>query len=213
MAKIRGIDVSKWQGHIDWKKVSRDDIHFAMIRIGYGSADGHATRDSYFLENIRRALDANMNVGIYFYTYARSAHASRHEAEWVIHELRPYLGKLTYPIAFDIEDQSLQSLGKEKNTAVTREFCHTIEKAGYYAMYYTYLSFLENFLEHDKLHEYDLWLADYSHDRPYDYHCGIWQYSDDGKIDGTHGHTDMDESFHDYPEIIKKAGLNGFSRH
>lgn len=211
MSRRRGIDVSKWQGRIDWHRLSQDDIHFAIIRIGYGSADGTSTKDAYFHENVHKALESSIHIGIYFYTYARTVQAARREAEWVIHELKPYLGRISYPIAFDIEDPSLEALGKQKNTDITKEFCHTIEKAGYYAMYYTYLSFLENYLEYERLREYDLWLADYTHARPKNYHYGIWQYSDDGKIDGTHGHTDMDESFYDYPEIIKKAGLNGYN--
>lgn len=212
MARRRGIDVSKWQGRINWHLVAKDDIHFAMIRIGYGSPDGNSTRDAYFHENIRGALEHGIHTGIYYYTYAHTVQAAKKEADWVIHELKPYRGRLTFPVAFDIEDASLESFSRQKNTDITREFCQTLEKAGYYAMYYTYLSFLENHLEHDRLKEFDLWLAEYTHDRPVQYRYGMWQYSDDGKIDGTHGHTDMDESFRNYPEIIQNAGLNGFHK-
>lgn len=210
MARRRGIDVSKWQGRIDWDRVSQDDIRFAMIRIGYGSSDGTATRDSFFERNIRRALDANIPVGVYFYTYARSRQAVKREAEWVIRELRRYLGRISYPIVIDIEDSSLEDLGKRVNTDHVKEFCDALKDAGYYAMYYTYLSFLEEFLEYDRLREYDLWLADYSSDSPHRYDYGIWQYSDDGRLHGIRGHVDMNESRKNYSAIIKEAGLNGF---
>lgn len=208
--KRRGIDVSKWQGKIDWRKIASDDVHFAIIRIGYGSPDGSCTLDSYFHKNIRSALDNNINTGIYFYTYAQSDEAVRREAEWVIKELEPYRGRLLFPVAFDIEDESLERLNRSTNTDMTGHFCRKLEEAGYYAMYYTYLSFLENHLDYSRLSSYDLWLADYSRDRPSGYNYGIWQYTDDGRLDGTRGYTDFDHAFKDYPAIIRGNGLNGF---
>ncbi len=210
MRRKRGIDVSKWEGRIDWREAARDDVHFAMIRVGYGSPEGDAVRDSYFRENIRRALKHGVHTGIYFYTYAQSVPAAHREAEWVIRELEPYSGRLTYPVAFDIEDTSLENLGRSKNTDMVREFCNTLRDAGYYAMYYTYLSFLGEFLEYERLTDYDLWLADYTEEANSQYRYGMWQYSDEGRIRGIRGHTDLDISFRDYPSIIKKAHLNGF---
>lgn len=207
----RGIDVSKWQGQIDWHEVKRDDIRFAMLRIGYGSADGTARRDPFFSRNIKEALEVSMPVGVYFYSYARTKEAAKREADWVIRELEPYRGRILYPIAMDIEDNSLEDLGKRANTEHVKEFCNTLHDADYYPMYYTYLSFLESFLEYDSLREYELWLADYSYDAPHTYDYGMLQYSDDGRIRGIRGNVDLDESRKDYPAIIQKEERNGFT--
>ncbi|MCD7824515.1 MAG: glycoside hydrolase family 25 protein [Clostridiaceae bacterium] len=208
MRTRRGIDVSKWQGRIHWRRLQREKIQFAMIRIGFGSSDGECTRDSYFRQNMDHALEAEIDAGVYFYTNARTESSARREADWVIRELRPYYGKLSYPVALDIEDSSLESLSREENTNNVRTFCQAIREAGYYPMYYTYLSFLENFLRYDRLGEYDLWLAAYTSEAPHQYRYDMWQYSDRGRLDGIHGYTDLDHSFRNYPAIIRQSRDN-----
>ena len=111
--ELKGIDVSKWQGDIDWSKVKASGISFAMIRLGYGSSDGtQCGVDSYFHKNVVNAVKAGVNVGCYFYSYAMSVEAARKEAQFVVNTLKNYKGVFTYPISFDLEDPKQQSLGK-----------------------------------------------------------------------------------------------------
>ena len=110
---VKGIDVSKWQGEIDWNKVKADGIKFAMIRLGYGSADGNSCGlDGYFEKNVSNALKAGINIGCYFYSYATSVAAAKKEAAYVVNVLQKYKGVFTYPVAFDLEDKTQQGLGK-----------------------------------------------------------------------------------------------------
>ena len=120
--KIKGIDVSKWQGSIDWTRVARDGVKFAMVRLGYGSKDGTTCGvDGYYQRNVEEALKNGIAVGCYFYSYALSVEAVKREAAFVIQQLAQYKGRILYPIAFDIEDNSQASLGRSTLTAmVTR---------------------------------------------------------------------------------------------
>ena len=105
--EIRGIDVSKWQGEIDWKKVKAAGIKFAMIRLGYGSSKGDACGlDGYFEKNVKNAIAAGIDIGCYFYSYATSVAAAKKEAAHVINVLQKYKGVFTYPVAFDLEDKT-----------------------------------------------------------------------------------------------------------
>lgn len=101
--EIRGIDVSKWQGEIDWKKVKAAGIKFAMIRLGYGSSKGDACGlDGYFEKNVKNAIAAGIDIGCYFYSYATSVAAAKKEAAYVINVLQKYKGVFTYPVALDL---------------------------------------------------------------------------------------------------------------
>ena len=138
---VNGIDVSKWQGNIDWKKVKADGIDFAMIRLGYGSADGKSCGiDSYFEKNVANAIAAGVDIGCYFYSYALSVDAAKREAEYVVGVLSKYKGVFTYPVAFDLEDKSQVALGKNVLTDMVIAFGDTIEKAGYYCSLYSNLN-------------------------------------------------------------------------
>ena len=129
---MKGIDVSVWQGKIDWKKVKADGIVFAMIRVGYGSSQGdNCKMDTYFKANVEGALAAGVKVGIYFYSYAKSAQAAAKEAAWVVKQIAPYKGRILYPIAYDLEDDKQAGLGRDVLTAMVTAFCTTIEAAGY----------------------------------------------------------------------------------
>lgn len=212
MKRIRGIDVSKWQGTIDWTAAAFDNVRFAMIRLGCGSAKAAPSMDSRFRENIKNALANHIPAGVYFYTYAKTPEAAVREAGWTVNQLTPYLGRISYPIALDIEDEVLSSQSKRENSAIVSAFCGVLEEAGYYAMYYTNLDFLENHLDYESLRRFDLWLAEYDTASPSDYDYGIWQYSSEGTIQGIQGFTDLNDSRRDYPAMIQKTGRNGFPR-
>ena len=121
---IKGIDVSVWQGKIDWKKVRASGIVFAMIRVGYGSSQGNDCKmDTYFKANVEGALAAGVEVGIYFYSYAKSAQAAAREAAWVVEQIAPYKGRILYPVAYDLEDSKQAGLGRDVLTAMVTAHC------------------------------------------------------------------------------------------
>lgn len=206
---FRGIDVSTWQNNIDWAKVKADGIEFAMIREGYGKSDPNQIDDCFHI-NAEEAQKNGIPFGVYHFSYAQSVNDAINEANFCLSNINKY--RLEYPVAFDIEDSSMQHLGKRTLTDICKAFCNRIEQAGYYAMIYCNVNWLENYLYKDELFsQYDLWLAHWGVENP-KYECGIWQYSDSGKVSGISGNVDMNISYKDYPTIIRENNLNGFSQ-
>lgn len=200
--EFKGIDVSKWQGEINWEKVKASGVDFAILREGYG-----LQIDKKFKENCEKAKAAGMNIGVYHYSYASSAFDAKNEAEFCLGNIRVL--ELEYPVCFDIEEKEMLKLSNETRTEIVKAFCEEIETAGYYATFYCNLNWLENYLNYENLKQFDLWLARWSSTKP-SQECGIWQYSSQGKIDGINGNVDLDVSYKNYPEIMKSKGLNGF---
>ena len=209
---VNGIDVSKWQGEIDWNKVKASGIKFAMIRLGYGSADGNSCgTDGYFEKNVANAIKAGVDVGCYFYSYAMSVEAAKKEAAYVVSVLSKYKGAFTYPVAFDIEDNSQLGLGKTTLTNMVIAFGDAIEKAGYYCSLYSNLNWLKNYLDDSKLTRFDHWLAQWASAPTYTGSFGMWQSSSTGKVNGINGNVDTDIAYTDYPTVIRSKKLNGFT--
>ena len=210
--EIRGIDVSKWQGEIDWKKVKAAGIKFAMIRLGYGSSKGDACGlDGYFEKNVKNAIAAGIDIGCYFYSYATSVAAAKKEAAYVINVLQKYKGVFTYPVAFDMEDKTQQGLGKQVLTDMVIDFGDAIEKAGFYCSLYSNPSWMKSYLDADRVKRFDLWLAHWTDKTNYAGAYGMWQNSSSGKVNGINGNVDTDFAYKDYPTIIKGKKLNGFT--
>ena len=204
---IKGIDVSKWQGTIDWQRVKNAGTDFAIIREGYGKKSPTQI-DKMFKENIEQAKNVGINTGVYHYSYADSIEDAINEAQFCLENIQGY--QLEYPVCFDVEDKEMLKLSTRQRTDICRAFCEEIEKNGYYAMIYCNLNWLENYLYKDELlSKWDLWLAQWGVNGS-SYTCGIWQYSESGKIDGINGNVDLNISYKNYPEIMKSKGLNGF---
>lgn len=204
----RGIDVSKWQGNINWTKVKQAGVEFAIIRAVSTNNDGLYI-DPYFEANYKGAKEKNIPVGAYFYTYAKNLTTLNQELDKLKEALT---GKVfEYPIIIDVEDSTLKTLSKAALSELVGQACETLESWGAYAMFYTYLNFTQNELDMDKLKAYDFWLAAYRSSKPAAPVCGIWQYSSKGKVKGINGNVDMNISYKDYPAIIAKAGLNDFT--
>lgn len=201
---MKGIDVSKWQGHINWTLVKDEGKDFVMIRDGYGKSG----IDKMFETNYQGAKYAGIDVGVYHYSYADSVSDARKEAEFCI---RNIAGKqFEMPIVYDIEEPEMMSMTTRQRTDCCKAFCEAVEDAGYYAMIYTNPNWLRNYLYADELiGRLDLWLAQWGSSEP-SYKCGIWQYSETGKVRGVIGNTDLDISYKNYSEIIKSEKLNGF---
>jgi GH25 family lysozyme M1 (1,4-beta-N-acetylmuramidase) len=201
----KGIDVSKHQGKIDWDKVKASGkVDFAIIRAGYGKETSQV--DNQFERNYTACKRVGIPVGAYWYSYATTTAEAEQEANVF---LKTISGKLfEYPIAYDIEESKSLS----NATKLCSAFCDAIEKAGYYAAIYTFKSALENNLDDSVKSRYDIFLSHVGVSKSsYSGDYGLWQYSWTGKIDGITADVDLDYAYKDYPAIIKKAGLNGFS--
>lgn len=195
----KGIDISKYQGDIDFSKVKNSGVEYAMVRCGYRSyGSGVLTEDTSFNTYVTDALKNNINVGVYFFTQAVSVSEAEEEADFVLNMIRPF--KVTYPIVLDVEeifDDSFrqENLSKEELTDVIVAFCEKIKNAGYTPMVYGNLKCFAGMVDMTRLESYEKWFAYYD-DEPYlPYEMSMWQYSESGKIDGIDGKVDMDISF------------------
>lgn len=193
-----GIDVSKWNGDIDWDKVKADGVEFVMIRAGYrGSVTGALVEDPNFLANIRGAKRAGLKVGVYFFTQAVNEVEAVEEASMVIALCDGY--ELDYPVIIDSEgaggEGRADSLDVETRTKVCAAFCETIENAGYEPGVYASRSWYNANLDVPELDKYRIWLAEYRSTPLYSGYYDMWQYTSKGKIDGIEGNVDLNISY------------------
>lgn len=186
-----GIDVSKWQGEIDWEKVKNSGVEFAIIRMGYQTDyDGEYAVDPYFKANIEGAKAAGLPVGIYFYSYAKNVGQAVEQAEWVKDNLKGY--EIDLPIAFDWESwNSFNTAGMSFYTInkAANEFLNTLKDAGYEGMLYGSKTYLEKIWYPTK---HETWLAQYNNKATYEGEYSIWQMSSDGRVPGINGDVDID---------------------
>lgn len=199
MATKFGIDVSKWQGNIDWVKASKK-IDFAMLRAGYGSTA--AQKDQKFEANYTGCKNNGVPVGAYWYNYATTVAGAKKEAKACIEVLKNK--KFDYPVFYDVEEQKNLQLGKSTVSAITKAFITELEGAGYKVGIYSMLSALNNYFNDDLLNTYDVWLAHVNvkqttYKKPY----AIWQYSWNGKIDCISGDVDCNYCYKDYTAVTK----------
>lgn len=203
----KGIDISKWQGVISvdtFKKFRNQGIEFVVFR---AYCNG---KDSCFEHNYKNAKTAGLAVGSYCYIYGKSVEAVKKEAENFLDAVK---GKIfEYPLYLDIEDKSLEKLGKKLLTDMCIAFCDTVENAGYYCGIYANPAWFDGILDKSRLAKYDKWLAHWVKSPKYGNEFGgLWQYGT-GRLDGYNGEIDMNISYRDYPSIIKNSGLNGFKK-
>ncbi|MGN0403281.1 MAG: GH25 family lysozyme [Acetatifactor sp.] len=190
-----GIDVSKWQGDIDWDRVRADGVEFAIIRAGYrGSVTGSIVEDPCFATYMKGAAASGIPVGVYFFTQAVNEVEAVEEASAVIELVKEY--KIEYPIFIDTEGAGgngrADGLDPETRTLVCEAFCRTIENAGYEAGVYGSRNWYNNMLYADKLEKYFIWLAEYRSTPLYQGYYQMWQYSSKGSVDGITGNVDLD---------------------
>lgn len=184
-----GIDVSKWQGEIDWKAVKKAGVEFAMIRIGYQTGIGKELKlDPYFERNISLANQENIPIGLYFYSYASTNDEAIEQANWILDKIKDY--QVSLPIAFDWENwNSFSSF--EINfldlNQIAKTFINQIEKNNYKAMLYSSKSYLDNIW-----YTYDnVWLAHYTKKTSYEGKYVMWQRSSNGKVEGINADVDL----------------------
>lgn len=202
-----GVDVSRYQGNVDWNRAASAGKQFAIVRLGSTSGSGIYV-DPYFLTNVNGAHAAGLRVGAYYYTYARTEQA-------VINELLTFLPaleglQLEYPVFVDVEDKSLQSLGRAQLTGLVRFAMDVLYQRRYYAGWYSYTNFINNYLDAAALAAYPLWVADYRASLGYAGPCAMWQYSGSGTVPGIAGAVDLDYSYRDFLPEIRAGSYNGF---
>ena len=209
MSEYRGIDVSHWQGAIDWAKVKAAGIQFAIIKSG-GSDAGFYT-DPRWEENYKGAKANGIAVGAYYFVGPGciSAADGQADAERFLAQLK---GKqFEYPVYIDVE--ATPASKKAGATEAVIAFCRAMEAGGYYAGIYssTYSGFRDR-LDDSKLTPFTHWVAQYASKCTYGGSYGIWQYSSSGQVNGIGGRVDLDISYQDFPSIIKAGGFNGYAK-
>lgn len=206
---IKGIDVSHWQGSVDFGKVKAAGFSFVILNAGFGKYDSQ--KDARFEENYKKAKAAGLGVGAYWYSYALSEADAQLEAQVFCRAIK---GKqFDYPVAFDIEDRTQSSLSAELIGKIITAFCGYMEKQGYYVSLYSYVAFLENKVPASIRNKYDIWVANFDVAKPsYSGSYGMWQYTSSGRVGGVNGNCDCNYAYKDYPTLIRSLGKNGYAK-
>lgn len=199
---LKGIDVSRHQGEINWEKVASSDVSYVFIRAGFrGSTEGKLTEDEYFKDNIEGALENDIQVGVYFYTQAVTQEEAVEEAEFVLDLIEKY--DVTYPVVLDLEEVTSSTartvdMTQEDYTKAAIAFCERIKEAGYTPMIYGNLKTFMIMLDMEQLEEYEKWFAYYETPFYFPYEFSIWQYSSKGSVDGIDGNVDLNVCMKDF---------------
>jgi Lyzozyme M1 (1,4-beta-N-acetylmuramidase) len=207
--QLKGIDISTFQGSdVDFNKLKKSGIDFVIIRAGYGNSTQQ--EDTEFENNYNKAKAANMSVGAYWYSYASSVVDAELEAKACLEVIKNK--KFEYPIYYDIEDSSQVNISQTLKGQIIQAFCSTLEKEGYYVGVYASEYWLEDLLPYDVYKAYTIWVAQWNNECTFENPYDMWQYADDGIIDGVSGRVDLSYCYVDFPTIITIGGFNGYSK-
>ena len=186
-----GLDISKYQGDIDFDTIKSEGVSFVMIRVGTEKKDtGEFVLDPKFKQNIEGAIESGIDVGIYFYSYAKTKNEAIEDAKWVIDQIKDY--KITMPVAFDWEDWTdfnSYNVSFKELTNIAYAYLNELNKKGYDTFLYSSKTYLQNIWANEK---YDTWLAHYIDKTTYTGKYKMWQLCSDGVIDGINGYVDID---------------------
>lgn len=223
--KYAGIDVSRWNAALDYKKLAKATINgyrirFAMLRFSYGCG-----KDTLFDKHYKNFKSVGINVGVYHWMLAQNVAQAKQEAAWLVKQLKGY--ELDYPVALDFEDTDLLDLNltKDEYTAIVDAFMKVLKDNGYFVCLYANPSCLEHRLNPSVRENYDLWLAHWV-DEPRKYGQKIWQYgalgtaeevkkgyaTNEGYVDGANGPIDVNWCYTNYTTKIKNKGLNNYAK-
>lgn len=201
MAEIKCVDVSEWQGLVDWKKVKSAGYSYGILRAGFGRSV--TQKDAEFERNYKNAKAAGVKLGVYWYSYAVDKADAVKEAKACLEVIKGKTFEL--PVFYDMEENSMTKLGKSTLTAMAVAFCEEIKKAGYRPGIYGNINWFTNYLDYNSLKKkYPVWLAQYHTQAQMD--CDIWQYSSKGKVNGITGNVDMNIIYNS--AVIKSAGVS-----
>lgn len=202
--KLKGIDVSGWQGCIDFKKVKASGVDFVIVKSGYSTSTVETWET-----NFANAKNNGLKVGAFWYSYALTVEQGIAEAKAFVKALK---GKqLDFPVYLDLEEPSQFNKGKDFCTKLVEAFCGELEKAGYYAGVYASTIPFTAYVERSVREKRPAWIADYRGECYYEGTYGIWQY-DAAVVPGVQNMCDRDWGYVDYSEYIRQNGLNGFSK-
>lgn len=194
-----GIDVSKWNGNIDWNAVKNSGVSYVIIRCGYrGSTTGALIEDPKFKTNIKGAAAAGLKVGIYFFSQATNEVEAVEEASMTVSLIKNY--SISYPVFLDVEASGGRGdkIDKNTRTKVIKAYCETIRNSGYSAGVYANKTWLTSYMNAGELSSYKIWLAQYSSSVTYGGKYDLWQYTSKGQISGISGYTDLNLSYMGY---------------
>lgn len=191
---IPGVDVSAYQGDINWNQVAVSGIKFAMIRVGYrGYGSGKIVEDDYARENLRDALHAGLEVGVYFFSQALNEEEVQEEVDFILDIIKDY--EITMPVVFDWEyisnEARTANMDPRTLTDLNLHFCELMEEAGYTPMIYFNSYQAKTLLFLYELDAYPFWLAYYSNRMNYPYRIEMWQYTSTGRVPGIRGDVDI----------------------
>ena len=198
----KGIDVSKYQGDIDWAAVASDGVEYAFVRLGLrGYGSGKLVLDEYFDQNMRGAKEAGIKTGVYFFTQAITVEEAIEEADYVLENITGY--DVSYPVVFDVEmivndDGRANGLSQKDRTDITIAFCDRIKAAGFTPMIYGNVKCFTKLLDMTRLNDYEKWYAFYDDYMYMPYEVGIWQYTEKGKVAGINTGVDLNISYKEY---------------
>lgn len=188
-----GIDVSKWQGNIDWSQAS-SAVSFAIIRCGFRGSSGNIAVDPKFAQNIQGAKANGVRVGVYFYSIAMNEAQAVEEASLAVQQVSQY-GGVSLPIYIDMEDSRQLALSQAERDAIVMAFCRTVQNSGYSAGVYANKNWLTNHLSPSSYGGISIWVAQYNTQCTYKGRYDIWQYSSKGSIPGIAGNVDLNTSY------------------
>ncbi|TKG97843.1 LysM peptidoglycan-binding domain-containing protein [Peribacillus simplex] len=200
MEYIKGIDVSHWQGAIDWEKVAQAGVKFVFIKATEGTS---YSKLSYFKENAPQALAAGLKVGAYHYAKFATVAEAKTEAAYFLDSISSFA--LNYPVVLDLEENKKKAKKKTLTDAAIA-FLEAIEEAGYTSMLYTGKYFLENTLDESRLKKYALWIARYN--STLGRSTDIWQHSDSGKVSGISTKVDLNIAYRDFTNTINTLRMH-----
>lgn len=210
---LKGIDVSKWQGQIDFNAVKRNGVDFVIIQAGYGKSV--TQKDPYFEQNYARAKAAGLKIGAYWFSYAMTPDEAIQEARTCAAVIANK--QFDFPIYYDLETEAKSkyfpfATGKTNCSNMVKAFCTELEKLSYFVGLYISRSPLQTHITKEVAERFALWLAEYGSKLNYTGKYGIWQRSSTGRVVGVIGDVDIDEAVIDYSAIIKSGGFNGYPK-
>lgn len=201
---MMGIDISYYQGNVNFTSVKNAGVKFVILRAGYGTS----TKDSKFETYYSGAKAVGLKVGAYWYSYASTTAAAVTEANKCLSVLS---GKqFEFPIYFDLEESSQFAKGVTFCNTLVTNFCSTLEAKGYFTGLYMSRSHAQTYVSASVREKYALWIAEYASSCKYTGAYGMWQYTGSGSISGISGYVDRDWGYVDYSGVIKNQGFNGF---
>ena len=204
--KTKGIDISRYQGKPDFAKL-KSQVDYIILQAGYGRYASQ--KDSEFERSYAECKKYGIPVGVYWYSYAKSAAEALAEANACMEVIR---GKqFGYPIYYDLEE-NLGGLGRTLVSSIAATFCNALEAAGWFSGIYISRSPAQSYLTGDVCAKYALWLAEYGSTLNWSGAVGMWQNSSTGRINGINGNVDTDFCYEDYPKMIKNGGFNGYPK-